>query len=73
MGNARNASDFKFGSRETTTELYVTWAHESGVDLLTDELSEGGTLHWIGPRREDRVLLFLHGTPFVLALTWVSE
>ena len=66
MGNARNTSDFKFGSRETTAELYVTWAHESGEDLLTDELSEGATLHWIGPRREDRVLLFLQGTPFVL-------
>jgi hypothetical protein len=30
----------------------------------TDELSEGAMLHWIGPRRKDRALLFLHGTLF---------
>jgi hypothetical protein len=64
LGKARNASDIKIGFRETTAELYATWARKSGVDVLTDELSEGATLHWIGPRREDHVLLFLHGTPF---------
>ena len=73
MRNARNVSDFKFGSRETTAEVYATWARERGADVLTDELSEGATLHWIGPRREDRVLLFLHGTPFLPTPAWVSE
>jgi hypothetical protein len=73
MGKARNVLDFKFGSRETTAELYAMWARENGTDVLTDELSEGATLHWIGPRREDRVLLFLHGTPFLLTPTWVCE
>ena len=63
LERARNTSDIKFGFRETTAELYVAWARKSGAKVLTNELSEGATLHWIGPRREDRVFLFLHGTP----------
>lgn len=51
----------KFGFRQTTAELYAEWAGKSGADVLTDDLPEGAMLHWIGPRREDRVLLFLHG------------
>jgi len=66
LQRARNALDLKFGFRVTTAELYATWARKSGADVLTDELSEGATLHWIGPRREDRVLLFLHGGGYVL-------
>jgi hypothetical protein len=64
VGHAQNASDLKIGSGMTTAETYATWARKSGADVLTDELSEGATLHWIGPRRKDRVFLFLHGTPF---------
>jgi hypothetical protein len=60
----QNALDVKLASGETTSEAYATWARKSGADVLTDELSEGATLHWIGPRRKDRVFLFLHGTLF---------
>ena len=49
--------DLKFGFRQTTSEVYAAWARKSGTDELTDELPEGAMLHWIGPRREDRVLL----------------
>jgi len=52
----------------TTAEMYAMWARKNGADVLTDELSEGATLHWIGPRRKDRVFLFLHGTPFFSTL-----
>ena len=48
--------------------MYATWAQKSGADVLTDQLSEGATLHWIGPRRQDRVFLYLHGTPIFPAL-----
>jgi hypothetical protein len=65
LGKVQNASDIKFGAQGVTTAgKYAAWARKSGADVLTDELSEGATLHWIGPRREDRVFLFLHGTPF---------
>ena len=63
LGKVQNALDFKIGCGVTTAEMYAMWARKSGVDVLTDELSEGAMLHWIGPRREDRVFLFLHGTP----------
>ena len=64
LGKVQNASDIKIGFTMTTAEMYATWARKSGADVLTDELSEGATLHWIGPRRNDRVFLFLHGTLF---------
>ena len=64
VGNVRNASDLKIGSGMTTAEAYATWARKISADVRTDELSEGATLHWIGPRRKDRVFLYLHGTPF---------
>ena len=64
LGKVQNALDLKFGSGATTAEMYAAWARKSGADVLTDELSEGATLHWIGPRRFDRVFLFLHGTYF---------
>jgi len=67
LGKARNPLDLKFLLGLTTAETYVTWARKNGADVLTDELSEGATLHWIGPRREDRILLFLHGTYFSLS------
>jgi hypothetical protein len=76
LGKVQNASDIKFGALGVTTaEKYGTWARKSGADVLTDELSEGATLHWIGPRREDRVFLFLHGTyaNFPHSPTWVSD
>ena len=64
MGTVQSALDAKFAFAVTTAEMYAIWARKSGADVLTDELSEGATLHWIGPRRKDRVFLFLHGTLF---------
>ena len=67
LGNVRNALDLRFGG-VTTAEMYATWARNSGAEVLTDEISEGATLHWIGPRHKDRVFLYLHGTYFPLTL-----
>jgi len=68
LGKVQSASDLKLGVGATTAEMYATWAHKSGADVLTDQLSEGATLHWIGPRRQDRVFLYLHGMPIFSAL-----
>jgi hypothetical protein len=72
VGKVQNALDIKFGG-VTTAGTYAKWAHKSGADVLTDELSEGATLHWIGPRRKDRVFLFLHGMPFFPILRLIGE
>ena len=46
----------------TTAQAYAAWARKDCAEALTDELPEGAKLHWIGPRREDRVILYFHGT-----------
>jgi len=53
----------------TTAQVYAKWARKSGAQVLTDELSEGARLHWIGPRREDRVILYFHGGGYVFPAT----
>ena len=52
-----------------TAQAYAAWARKNRAEVLTDELPEGAKLHWIGPRREDRVILYFHGaSPFLLGL-----
>jgi len=72
LGNTPNALGLKFAVGVTTADLYAKWARESGAEVLTDELPEGAMLHWIGSRREDRVILYLHGTYYV-PLTHLGE
>jgi len=53
----------------TTSQAYQTWARSVKQEVLTDVLSEGAKLHWIGPRRDashDKVFLFFHGGGFVV-------
>jgi len=48
----------------TTSQAYQGWAPQNKQEILTDLLSEGAKLHWIGPRRDaaqDRVFLYFHG------------
>ncbi|KAI9447585.1 hypothetical protein H4582DRAFT_2137212 [Lactarius indigo] len=46
----------------TTAQTYEAWARRTtGVEALTDELPRGAKLHWVGPRRVDRVILYFHG------------
>jgi len=66
LSKVQNVSDVKILFGVTTADMYAWWASKSGAEVLTDELSEGATLHWIGPRREDRVFLFLHGGGFIV-------
>ena len=45
----------------TTAQTYEAWAGTKGAKVLTDELPERAKLHWIGPRRVDRVVLYFPG------------
>jgi len=46
----------------TTAQTYEGWARRTnGTEVLTDDLPEGAKLHWIGPRRVDRVILYFSG------------
>ena len=74
QGRAWTPWELKSAARTTTAQAYATWARKNGAEVLTDELPEGAKLHWIGPRRMDRVLLYFHGvyTP-VLSLCRSTE
>jgi hypothetical protein len=60
-GRAWTPWELKSAAGATTAQAYATWARKASVEVLTDELPEGAKLHWIGPRRIDRVLLYFHG------------
>ncbi|KAF7296720.1 Abhydrolase-3 domain-containing protein [Mycena chlorophos] len=54
----------------TTSDVYTKWAigkQAAVVDEIQD--SEGARLCWVGPKRADRVLLYLHGGCFHLPVT----
>ncbi|KAF7363151.1 Abhydrolase-3 domain-containing protein [Mycena venus] len=50
----------------TTLGVYRTWTRKAQLLPVIDELGEDARLLWIGPKRLDRVILFLHGGGFVL-------
>lgn len=45
----------------SSTEAYGTWTRKQKMESITDEIDEDAKLHWVGPKRYDRVLLWLHG------------
>lgn len=45
----------------SSTEAYQKWARKNKVESITDDIEEEARLLWVGPRRYDRVLLWLHG------------
>ena len=58
---AWTAWELKSAFGMTTAQACAAWARKNNAEVLTDELLEGTKLHWIGPRREDRVILYFHG------------
>ena len=40
---------------------YETWAKANKLPVVVDELGKEGRLFWISERRNDKVILFLHG------------
>ncbi|KAJ6506142.1 Alpha/Beta hydrolase protein [Mycena vulgaris] len=57
---------FAFG---TTKAAYAKWTKQVKLAPVVDELGDGARLLWIGPKRTDRVMLYLHGGCFLLPLT----
>lgn len=49
----------------TTLATYQKWTKSNKLPATVDELGEDARLLWIGPKRLDRVVLFLHGWSIV--------
>lgn len=46
----------------TSQAQYVAWCRLRKTDLIIDEVgNDGGKLMWVGPKRLDRVVLYIHG------------
>ncbi|KAF8626654.1 hypothetical protein AX15_004745 [Amanita polypyramis BW_CC] len=52
----------------TTDQVYRSWAEKSNVPVVVEELGEGAKLYWLGPKRPDRVILYLHGGAFLIPM-----
>ncbi|KAJ7456899.1 Alpha/Beta hydrolase protein [Mycena latifolia] len=50
----------------TTPGMYKQWTKKNKLPEAIDELGEDARLMWIGPKRLERVLLFVHGGGFLL-------
>lgn len=48
-------------SQSTSVDVYRAWAKKRDLDTLIEEIPFGGKLLWIGPKRMDKVILFVHG------------
>ncbi|GLB44456.1 putative alpha beta hydrolase fold protein [Lyophyllum shimeji] len=49
-----------------TRDVYEAWTKKQGLPLVIDELGENSRLLWIGEKRTDRVILYLHGGAYLL-------
>ncbi|KAI9457998.1 Alpha/Beta hydrolase protein [Lactarius psammicola] len=60
--------ELKSALGQTTAQTYEAWARRTtnGAEPHTIELTEGAKLHWIGPRKVDRVVLYFPGGGYVL-------
>lgn len=41
--------------------IYKKWAVGRKLPVTIDDLGDDAKLMWVGPKRTDRVILFLHG------------
>ena len=39
----------------------VVWAKQKKVNLIVEDIGEGGQLIWMGEKKTDRVILYAHG------------
>lgn len=49
-----------------TRDVYEGWMKSQRLPLVIDELGENSRILWIGERRTDRVILYLHGGAYLL-------
>ncbi|PBK58582.1 alpha/beta-hydrolase [Armillaria solidipes] len=45
----------------TTSDIYTKWTKKIGLSPTIEELPDGAKLLWIGKKRADKVLLYVHG------------
>ncbi|KAK7038019.1 Abhydrolase-3 domain-containing protein [Favolaschia claudopus] len=50
----------------TTLTTYSKWSKAANLPLVIDELGQDARLLWIGPKRLEKVVLFVHGGGFLL-------
>ncbi|KAJ7701579.1 Alpha/Beta hydrolase protein [Mycena rosella] len=53
----------------TTRATYEAWVKKAKLPEAIDELGEDARLMWIGPKRLERVIMFVHGGGFLLPAT----
>nr|GAT58282.1 alpha/beta hydrolase fold protein [Mycena chlorophos] len=53
----------------TDAKMYRAWTKQTRLPHTVDELGDDARLNWIGEKRTERVVLFLHGGAFVLPAT----
>ncbi|KDR78323.1 hypothetical protein GALMADRAFT_245442 [Galerina marginata CBS 339.88] len=59
--NRRQTRAF-FGEASTTYSAYMK---SKNIEPVIDDLGEDATLFWLGPKRTDRVILYVHGGAFL--------
>lgn len=52
----------------TTDKVYRAWAKKSGVPIVEEEVGEDAKIYWLGPKRPEKVILYLHGGGFLLPM-----
>lgn len=45
----------------TTDKNFKSWGKANQVDIAVDDIGDGAQLLWMGEKRTDRVILYLHG------------
>jgi len=50
----------------TTVDVYTKWMRQVQLPIIVDELGEAARLLWIGPKRLQHVVLFVHGGGYAL-------
>ena len=56
-----NSRQMQWLMARTTRETYEECTKEHKLPVLIDELGSDGRLLWLGERRSDKVILYIHG------------
>ncbi|PBK73248.1 alpha/beta-hydrolase [Armillaria solidipes] len=48
-----------------TLDTYIMWTNSAGVVPVVEDLPDGAKLLWMGPKRLDKVLFYVHGGGFL--------
>ncbi|KAF8154250.1 Alpha/Beta hydrolase protein [Crassisporium funariophilum] len=53
----------------TTGRVVRTWAKQHNIEISTDDSGEGGQLLWIGSKRTEKVIIYLHGGGYSIPMS----